>query len=297
MVQVKVEHVIVVLLGLFLLYHFMGSCGCNRVEGWLTSPDQYMYQKPYILVDGSGQTKYCGLSTRFESYYNDLVDPEKYPKDLKDQKAIYDRAKDTYQGWVQQVNDQKDVVKTKRNAIQTVKDTNPGDDDGSPGWNRKKTNYDADLREANDAYGAANDELRGLEQEKSTAKKVLDDIETSYQDSLQEYMQPIQEDYNNKQRLCDKPNRMLYRMGPQHACNNKVSLIKGPDRTEFWDKEAVKSLMRSGPSGGKFNTCEVITDDADTLMGAKQPFHGYSATGQLANYEESGPPFPDLTDV
>ena len=32
MVQVKVEYVIVVLLGLFLLYHFMGRCGC-RVEG------------------------------------------------------------------------------------------------------------------------------------------------------------------------------------------------------------------------------------------------------------------------
>jgi len=30
----KVEHVLLFLVGAFLVYHMMGGCGCNRVEGF-----------------------------------------------------------------------------------------------------------------------------------------------------------------------------------------------------------------------------------------------------------------------
>tara|TARA_Y100000389_G_scaffold50120_1_gene45832 strand:+ start:153 stop:1160 length:1008 start_codon:yes stop_codon:yes gene_type:complete len=94
MVQVKVEHVIVVLLGLFLLYHFMGSCGCNRVEGWMEMG--YNDDQPYV-----SDNAYCGLSSDFDNYITDSMAGFKKQyddasADLADKITKYGNAKDKY---------------------------------------------------------------------------------------------------------------------------------------------------------------------------------------------------------
>jgi hypothetical protein len=34
--EIKIEHVLLFLVGAFLAYHMMGNCGCKRVEGLFT---------------------------------------------------------------------------------------------------------------------------------------------------------------------------------------------------------------------------------------------------------------------
>jgi len=288
MVQVKVEHVIVVLLGLFLLYHFMGSCGCNRVEGWLTLPDNYKYQKPYVQEN----SQYCGISGEYQDYYNDTVSLNNQPAGstlvtLKnnrdtaqaasvDATAAYDAAKS--------VSDTS--ASDARKHRQTPKPTPPGSLQADL-WQEQQNRLDTAAGE--DATNTA----AALEAKTAAATNL-----TKAQDALTkgsaEFLAKINQQYNIRQRLCDKPNRMLLKYGPQHACENNGDLVLSAPDMDFWTDTEVKKYMThdsefDGTTVSKeFQSCEIKNSVGkdDKLIGRDGPFYGYSfAPGTVARYE------------
>jgi len=301
MVQVKIEHVIVVLLGLFLLYHFLGSCGCNKVEGWITSPEQYMYQMPFILTNSQGEADYCGLSDQFKEFHTKATSPENYPERLKAAKESVDKAQeevDQITSSITTLTKQKEEKdKAYDDLLNNPGDADPAKDTGTLKWDDIRAEYILKLSNAETAKTTVAQNLDKAQRSLPLSQTSLDSSTAAFNEELEEYLNELTGDFDEKQTLCDKPNRMLHRTGPQHACAFNISEIQGPDATEFWTKDVVKNLMRSGSKGKKFPTCQVRRDSVSNLTAPGQPFHGYDRTGKVGAYETAGELSPDLTDV
>lgn len=278
MVQVKVEHVIVVLLGLFLLYHFMGSCGCNRVEGWIAMDNDYKHQMPYVQDD-----KFCGISTEF---YND--NRLQYNTDSDDQKSV----QTTIDNMKKQIDDNTAEI-TRKNARITAltsditslgKRTDAADVDD---WDEDHGDKTREKKLAQDRVTELTAQNAVLNQQMSTAQSNLDASRKKRQDGQDNYL-------NAQKQMCDKPNRMLKRYGPDYACTGQLELVSGPD-SDYWLATATK-LARNWTDASKVehtNACAVY-DSGDSYVlndttvvatpefakgvtGSGGPYHGYKS--------------------
>jgi hypothetical protein len=288
MVQVKVEHVIVVLLGLFLLYHFMGSCGCNRVEGWITLPDNYKYQTPYVQED----SQYCGISDAYQKYYDDTVLLNNQPpgsalltlKNNRDTAQAASVKADADYDAAKSVSDRS--ASAARQHRQTPKPTPHGSLQANL-WQEQQNRLDTAAGEDATNTAAALDA-------KTAAATNLANAQDALTKGSAEFLDKINQQYNIRQRLCDKPNRMLLKYGPQHACENNGGLVLATPDMNFWTDTEVKKYMTydsefDGTTVSKeFPSCEIKNSAGKdtTLIARDGPFHGYSfAPGTVARYE------------
>jgi hypothetical protein len=253
MVQVKVEHVIVVLLGLFLLYHFMGSCGCNRVEGWIDMG--YNDTQPY--VEGNS---YCGLRDTYLTNVEQKVAAET----TNLQSAI-------------------DSLNTKRGELADLNDE----------WLLAKSDYDDTVRQitavttanaARDLISALNkkgEDTNSLRGQIVSKLKEMDDQKTII-DNYTTNINNIAKKYKGYSSVCSEPNRILRRDKPEVACDprsgGKVpqntsfrSMPVQSDRDYFTNEDHIKSRTWTDDSGKDWNVCKVNTDNG----GSQYAFAGY----------------------
>lgn len=245
MVQVKVEHVIVVLLGLFLLYHFMGSCGCNKVEGWVSMG--YNDNQPWV-----SSTKYCGLSDDYKTY------SDKEMGDIRDSittlKESLDGAQTNY---------------LKAEATYTF----------------HKEHYENSVKdyESSSDYEDAEQILNSIDRHAELANSAIASMKANATliGSLKTQIQTAIDDLTDKRNKrvaaadeCSKPNRLLSRYKPQVACvgtvgdgnidENKFSTLWVEDRNDF--KKGVEKRQYNG----KKNACAVLTANDKNVY----PFNG-----------------------
>jgi len=285
MVQVKVEHVIVVLLGLFLLYHFMGSCGCNKVEGWLTGGENYKYQKPYVQEDSS----YCGISEDYDQYYrdsfalNNLAETSNLYALIQNHalaKTALDKANDDL---TQATADSAETTLIYQ-AHQAIPQPSPGIE--LERWKRTDASNEAE-------YQSDLQSLAAVTTAQAIAQAAYDTQNTELTTETQNFQDTLTTKYNIRKRLCDKPNRMLDKYGPEHACVGDPGKVLGPDM-RFWKDTEVKKFMKYDRGGdaetnidGDIPSCEVkiSTGKDNTLTDPDGPFHGYTFDPEAARYE------------
>lgn len=296
MVQVKVEHVIVVLLGLFLLYHFMGSCGCNKVEGWLAESDNYKYKMPYVMDDG----KYCGISQAYNKYYQDSMDQKNLSptSNLAKAKINLELAQDAKDAADLAKSEADDAVTDSQTQLDNYNESpkpSPSDKVGVKRWQQRRDNLKAELESDQEV------QILALAAQEAAAM-ALDREQGEYDTALENYTTTIQNEHDRTQLLCDKPNRMLNRYGPNYACTNQGNRVNGPDKT-FWTNQGVTKYMTIDTADNADTTdtdlipaCEVITPgDPQIVIKSGGPFHGYKFKNAtpLARYE-SDDVFPTL---
>ncbi len=278
MVQVKVEHVIVVLLGLFLLYHFMGSCGCNKVEGWIAIDKDYKHQMPYVLDD-----TFCGISTEF---YNDnrLQYNTDNADQIEEQRTIDDTQK--------RINDNTNTIEKKRKRINKLDQDIEGlgdriDADDVVDWDEDNGTWRTEKKEAQDKVAV-------LEAENTVLNDLITRTESNLTASRKERQDRQDRHLNTHKQMCDKPNRMLKRYGPEYACEGPFNKVKGPDG-DYWVNESTKTARNwtdvndvkypnacanydSGDSYVLNDTSVVTTSEfASGVTGQGGPYHGYQS--------------------
>ena len=253
MVQVKVEHVIVVLLGLFLLYHFMGSCGCDKVEGWIAMG--YNDNQPYVM-----DKKYCGLSDDYTTFSDGEMSTVK--KFLDGLKTSLDAAQQAYM---------------KENTA----------------YSFHKEHYDSSVQDYEDAtdYEDAELILTSIDRHAENANSALSNMETNAKliGSLKTQIQAAIADLTDKRGKrvaaadeCSKPNRLLSRYQPKIACEGTAGPGKDIDGNKFaglWkiDQQNFKKNVTNRQYNGSKNACAVLTAGSKDAY----PFNG------LINDEDS----------
>lgn len=240
MVQVKVEHVIVVLLGLFLLYHFMGSCGCNKVEGWIAM--DYDDDKPYVKT-----LDYCGLSDDGEVNYDGNITKAqgKYDRSVREltnsqnKYLLADGNRSTAQG------------KYEDYSSRFFSETNEEE------ANAHRRNADRQAEAANTAIQDMMDAASAIIDQTDDVSVNLTDLQTAIAAKA------------NAIRECSKPNRLLHRYLPDIACVGE-GVGKRMDKNSFGDlfvedqrnfSGTVDNRLYGTPDAGgkRINACTKLT--------------------------------------
>ena len=235
MVQVKVEHVIVVLLGLFLLYHFMGNCGCNNVEGWVAMG--YNDDQPYVI-----DTAYCGLEPAAEKFMDNAISDEleDYNADIRNLTGAqnnYNVAKGQYSYWKREYED---------NALKYKTETN-------------ETTANTFLSNINQAANSANTAITDMMTASSDIANYTKSLNKS-RDRLVKKRE-IKVAANDE---CSKPNRMLKRYKPDVACLGTGGSGSKIDPDKFStlfleDRNTFRSGVSRRQYDGEKNACKVLT--------------------------------------
>jgi len=297
MVQVKVEHLIVVLLGLFLLYHFMGSCGCNKVEGWLTSPENYKYQMPYVMDDG----KHCGVSNDYNQYYakskryENLVTGSSLAEAKRDL-APLTKARESADSVMGEAQSLMEAALSRRDTYRSENPRPSGEGWATTEWDATDSTYETAVATTTSDY-----QLAQIAQTAAAAAESKQQEQVTNAEEI--YNKKLDDELAKAKIICDKPNRMLYRYGPQYACAMQGEQVDGPD-ANFWKDPSVTGLMRIDTGANEMTTdtlkivaCEVKTPDqtdVSSLISAGGPFHGYNfkTSTPLATYEAAGVRYP-----